>query len=188
MTSPPPRHPSGGAPALAWLGGFALVVIVGLAIAFLVLRLSNSPSDSGPPENQPLPTVTVTANPDDGIPPQIQSPTATVTVTQQAPWPVGLWSPGSPCLIPYPGLELGLEYGYTQDQTIKSWVYGVQELIQRLWERGLSESPPGPIDGEYGAKTEAGVLGFQRIYGERQTGRVDAATWASLRNQCERFR
>lgn len=126
----------------------------------------------------PPPTVTITQQP---------PPPPVVTVTANPVWPPGRWSSGSPCSIPYPGLELGIEYGYTNDPTIKSWVFGVQELLQRLYDRGWTSTPPGPLDGEYGAKTEAGVIGFQSTYGIPVVGRVGPTTWATLRNQCGRF-
>lgn len=182
---------------LAVVGGIFIIVIGGFAIGYVVLNVAGSSPDANGPgtnvaqsaEAQPTVTViepTVVVS----VPPQ---PPATSTVTVNPPtvpgsWPSGYWSSGSPCLIPYPGLELGLEYGYTTDATIKSWVAGVQQLIQRLFDQGWTPTPPGPIDGEYGAKTEAGVLGFQQAYGIPVVGRVGPTTWATLRNQCERFR
>ena len=186
---------------LAVVGGLAIVLATGMGIGFVVLGLSGTDSaDGSSSASAPAPTVTisapVTVTPAEQSPPpaptvtitQSPPPAPTVTITQPPPWPAGFWSAGSPCVVPFPGVELGLEYGYTNDPTIKSWVYGVQQLIQRLVDRGWSPSSPGPIDGEYGAKTEAGVLGFQRAYQIPEVGRVGATTWATLRNECERFR
>lgn len=186
---------------LAVVGGLAIVLSAGIGIGLIVLNLSGTDStDATSPGQTPIPTVTVsesiTVTPAPAPPTpaptvtvtQPPPPAPTVTVTQSPPWPAGYWSAGSPCVIPFPGVELGLEYGYTNDPTIKAWVYGVQELIQRLFDRGWSPTSPGPLDGEYGAKTEAGVLGFQRAYQIPDVGRVGSTTWATLRNQCERFR
>lgn len=178
--SPYARPPKSGVTlAFAIFGGIALLVIAGVGVGLIVLSLNSSSQNPN--------TTAQTSVPSQGDPPQPSS-TPTITVTAPPQWQEGFWSPGSPCLIPYPGTELGLEYGYTDDVAIKSWVYGVQELIDRLWQRGLSPSSPGPIDGEYGAKTEAGVLGFQQRYQIPAVGRVGATTWATLRNECERFR
>lgn len=184
----PPPHRSGVTTALAVVGGVVLIVVAGVGIGFLVLFLAGSNNDSGDAAAEAQPTVTVTSMATETASPDSPGPAPTVTVTTPPTWPPGYWSAGSPCLIPYTGVELGLEYGYTRDPTIKSWVYGVQELIQRLFDQGWAPTSPGPLDGEYGAKTEAGVLGFQSAYGIPTIGRVGGTTWATLRNQCDRFR
>lgn len=180
----PPKR-SGGVLVLAAVGALVIILGAGIGIGFLVLQFSGSQAaNESSASSSPAPTATATVTSQ----PEPPAPGPTVTVTQSQAWPVGFWSPGSPCLNPYPGIELGLEYGYTNDPTIKSWVLGVQELIQRLVDRGWSPTSPGPIDGEYGAKTELGVLGFQQANRIPQVGRVGATTWATMRDQCERFR
>lgn len=182
---------------LAVVGGISLILVAGFAIGFAVLNVSggggtttNAAPNAAPTMDGPS-TLTIIESPPVESSSAQSTATQTITVSPQveAPdWPVGYWSSGSPCVISYPGVELGREFGYTNDATIKSWVLGVQELIQRLYSRGWTSQTPGPIDGEYGAKTEAGVRGFQEYYGIPVVGRVGPTTWATLRNQCERFR
>ena len=54
----------------------------------------------------------------------------------------------------------------------------VREVQRRLVRRGYR---PGPVDGRFGARTRAAVLWFQTKHGLPRTGRVDAASVATLR-------
>jgi peptidoglycan hydrolase-like protein with peptidoglycan-binding domain len=81
-------------------------------------------------------------------------------------------------------VELGTEYGYTKDPQIRTWVFGVQELLDALWRQGLTRTSPGSVDGEYGPQTQAAVMEFQRSRGIPIVGRVGQTTWATLAKEC----
>ena len=61
----------------------------------------------------------------------------------------------------------------------------VREVQRRLLRRGYR---PGPVDGRFGPRTRAAVMWFQIKHGLARTGRIDARSLATLRENREMVR
>ncbi|MCX6421750.1 MAG: protein kinase [Actinobacteria bacterium] len=196
VTPPPSANKSRN--KLLMIGAAALVLlVVGIVIGLAATSQDSMPSSSSS-TREPAVTQSAapSASPDPVSTPSVVERTVTATATQtevirpDEPTPTqdqpfgGVYSSGSPCKIGFPGVELGTEYGYTNDPQIRTWVFGVQELLDALWRQGLTRTSPGSVDGEYGPQTQAAVMEFQRSRGIPIVGRVGQTTWATLAKEC----
>jgi hypothetical protein len=105
-------------------------------------------------------STTTTAPPTTTSPPTTTAPPTTVPPTTTAP----------PTTVPPPPAEPEiLERGTAGPRT--------QALQQRLVDMRFD---PGPVDGEFGRKTQMAVWAFQKINGLPADGRVTPAVWQAM--------
>lgn len=146
------------------VAGLVLAVVLGLAVVTGVLLLHGGAQEPVTPVAEPTP---VTPAPSESTPSSTSTTTTPTTSSTTTPPATPSTSGASTFTLPV-GTKLRRDEG---DPAV------ISELQQALTSAGYD---PGPVDGTFGARTEAAVVAFQQANGLSADGVVGPETASAL--------